>query len=85
MLAPSKQPQVLLAENEEGDDFCVSVLPPPANVGHDQCFPDYISARTYARHLRFANGWHLIDRVDPHTRRATEEAEERRLEAKRYG
>lgn len=83
MLAPPPQPKILLAENEEGDGFCVTVCPPPAGPGHDQCFPDYISARTYARLLRFGHSWELVDRVDPKVRAAAEEAEQRRLEAKR--
>ncbi|HXH53541.1 MAG TPA: hypothetical protein VNH53_08965 [Sphingomicrobium sp.] len=85
MLAPPPQPQVLLAEAEEGDGFAVTVCPPPAGPGHDRCFPDYIAARTYARRLRWANGWALVDRVDPRTKRKAEEAEQRRVEAKRMG
>jgi hypothetical protein len=83
MLAPPPQPSVLLAENDEGDGFCVTVCPPPAGPGHDQCFPEYITARTYARRIRFANGWRLVDRVDSRVRAKAEEAERLKLEAKR--
>jgi len=74
------QPQILLAESEGGFSVTVS---PSQYVGHDQDFPDYISARTHARRLRFACGWVMIDRVDPKTRGAAEEAEQRRIEEKR--
>lgn len=65
MTAP---PKVLLAEAEDGDGFCVTVLP-PQEVGHDRCFEDYLFARAYARLLRFGHGWELVDRVDERTRR----------------
>jgi hypothetical protein len=82
MLARPPEPAVLLAEHEDGDGFCVSVVPPPAGVGHDRCFGSYLDARAYARLLRFGNGWEIVDRVDPKTRKAAEEAEQRRLEAR---
>jgi len=83
MLAPPRQPDILLAEADGEPGFCVTVVPPPAGPGHDQCFVTYIEARTYARRLRFANGWRLVDRVDARTRKAAEEAEDRRVEARR--
>lgn len=84
MLAPPKQPSILLAEAEDGPGYCVTVIPPPTGVGHDQCFPGYISARTYARSLRWSHGWKLVDRVDAKAKRAAEQAEELRLAAKRH-
>ena len=77
----SAVPQVLLAEAEDGG-FAVIVCP-TQDIGHDQVFATYIGARTHARRLRFAFGWKLVDRVDAKTRRAAEEAEERRVEARR--
>jgi hypothetical protein len=85
MLAPPPQPQVLLAEGDDGEGYCVTVCPPPTGPGHDQCFRDYISARTHARLLRWRHGWKLVDRVDARVRKAAEEAETARIEAKRYG
>ena len=85
MLAPPKEPAVLLAEHEDGDGYCVSVVPPPAGVGHDRCFDSYLDARAYGRLLRLGHGWELVDRVDPHLRNAAEEAERRRLEARGRG
>jgi len=82
MLAPPRQPDILLAEAEGEPGFCVTVAPPDG-PGHDQCFAGYIEARTYARRLRFANGWKLVDRVNARTRKAAEEAEDRRVEARR--
>lgn len=64
MLAPPPQPSILLAEGEDGEGYCVTVLPPPTGPGHDRCFPDYLNARAYARLLRFGHGWTLIDRCD---------------------
>lgn len=75
-------PQVLLAEAEDGPGFSVTVCP-PADIGHDAVFPDYITARTYARRLRWAHGWELVDRVDTRTRKAAEEREILRIETKR--
>lgn len=69
MLAPPPQPKVLLAEADDGPGYCVTVLP-AQEIGHDRCFPDYLSARAYARLLRFGHGWLLVDRVDERTRRA---------------
>lgn len=77
-------PKVLLTEADEGPGFCVSVLPPPTGPGHDQCFQSYIGARTYARMLRWSNGWQLVDRVDPKTKRVAEERERERL-AQKHG
>jgi hypothetical protein len=70
-----QNPKILLAENVEGDGFCVSLLPPPVGPGHDRCFANYLGARAYARLLKFGNGWELIDRVDTKTRKAAEEAD----------
>lgn len=84
MLAPPRQPDILLAEADDGPGFCVTVVPPPTGPGHDRCFAGYIEARTYARSLRWAGiGQKLIDRVDARTRKAAEEAEELRLEQRR--
>jgi hypothetical protein len=79
MLAPPPQPSVLLAERDDGSGFCVEVIPPPAGPGHDRCFDSYLHARAYARLLRLGHGWVIVDRVDPKTRKAAEEAEQRRL------
>ena len=68
-----------------GDRFFVAVRPCPDDQPSLQDFPCYISARTMARQLRFTNGWQLQDEVDAATRRRAEQAEERRLEAKRNG
>ena len=68
MLAPPTPPQILLAENEDGDGFCVTVLPPQP-VGHDRCFVAYLDARAYARLLRFGHGWLVVDRCDVATRK----------------
>ena len=81
MLAPPPQPKILLAEGEDGEGFCVTVIPPPAGVGHDRCFAEYLGARAYARLLRFGSAWELVDRVDPATRRRAELADQ----AKRHG
>lgn len=75
-------PQVLLAEAEDGPGFSVIVCP-PTDIGHDAEFPDYIAARTYARWLRWAHGWKLIDRVDLKTRKAAEQVELLRVETRR--
>jgi hypothetical protein len=85
MLRLPPQPSVVLAEIAEGDGFCVEVIPPPAGPGHDRCFSSYLDARAYARLLRFGNGWEIVDRVDPKTRKAADEAEQRRLEGLRRG
>jgi hypothetical protein len=45
--------------------------------------PDYITARTYARRLRWAHGWKLVVRVDVKTRKAAEALETLRIETKR--
>lgn len=84
MLAPPPQPSILLAEGEDGQGYCVTVLPPPKGPGHDRCFNGYIAARTYARMLRWSNGWQLVDRVDPKTKRVAEERERERL-AQKHG
>lgn len=81
MLAPPREPQILLAEHQEGEGFCVEVIPPPAGPGHDRCFPDYLSARAYARLLRLGHGWHIVDRCDPKVRKAAEDADQ----ARRHG
>jgi hypothetical protein len=85
MLAPPRQPDILLAESEDGYGFAVTVVPPPTGPGHDRDFSGYIDARTYARGLRWANGWKLVDRVDARTRKAAEETERLRVEARRSG
>jgi hypothetical protein len=72
-------PKILLAEAEEGEGFCVTVIPPQP-IGHDQCFDDYLRARAYARVLRLGNGWELFDRVDDKTRRSAEKADQERRE-----
>jgi hypothetical protein len=69
MLAPPVPPKILLAEADEGDGYCVTILPPPTGPGHDRCFDHYLAARAYARLLRFGHGWLLVDRVDERTRR----------------
>lgn len=67
MLAPPTPPQILLAENDNGEGFCVTVLPPQP-VGHDRCFAAYLDARAYARLLKFGHGWAIVDRVDAGTK-----------------
>lgn len=78
MLAPPPQPKILLAEGQDSEGFCVTVVPPPAGPGHDRCFPDYLAARAYGRLLRFGHGWHLVDRVDDRVKRAAEAADQAR-------
>jgi hypothetical protein len=68
-------PSIPLAEAEDAASYCVTVLPPPDGVGHDQCFPDYLVARCHARLLCFGNGWKIVDRVDPKIRKAAEAAD----------
>jgi len=64
MLAPPQQPSILLAEGEDGEGYCVTVLPPPTGPGHDRCFTDYLAARASARLIRMEFGWQLVDRCD---------------------
>jgi hypothetical protein len=68
-----------------GDRFFVAVRPCPDDQQSLAEFVGYIEARTHARLLRFEHSWQLVDEVDAATRRRAEEAEERRLEAKRNG
>jgi hypothetical protein len=70
MLAPSKQPKIVLAEAEDGAGFAVTVIPPPVGQGHNKCFASYLQARAYARLLRFGHGWLLVDRCDARTKKA---------------
>ena len=64
--------------------FEVAVRPCPDDRPSLELFDGYITARTHARGLRRVNGWKISDEVDPATRRRAEEAEELRIEAKRY-
>ena len=78
MLKLPEPPKILLAEAEEGEGFCVTVCPPPAGPGHDRCFAGYLNARAYARLLRWANAWELVDRVDAATKKRAEAADQAR-------
>lgn len=66
MLKPPAQPAILVAE--EDDQIAVTIIPPPAGVGHDRAFADYLSALRYAQRLRAEFGWRLVNRVDARTR-----------------
>jgi hypothetical protein len=67
------------------DQFFVAVRPCPDDQPSMTSFPSYIGARTHARFLRFSRSWKLVDEVDAGTRKAAEEAEAARIEAKRWG
>lgn len=67
------------------DSFTVAVRPCPNDQPSLERFGHYITARTHARTLRRENGWKISDEVDAGTKRKAEEAEERRVEAKRRG
>lgn len=68
-----------------GDNFFVAVRPCPDDQSSMTSFQSYIEARTYARSLRFSRNWKLVDEVDAATRKAAEQAETARVEAKRWG
>jgi hypothetical protein len=69
----------------KGTTFFVAVRPCPDDQPSMTSFPSYIDARTHARSLRFSRNWKLVDEVDASTRKAAEEAESARIEAKRWG
>lgn len=76
----SPQPTITLAQ--AGDRFVVAIRPCPDDRPSLSDFPNYIEARTYARSVRWETGWPLVDEVPAAIRKAAEEVEQRRLEAK---
>jgi hypothetical protein len=77
------QPQPTIVLRACVDRFSVAIRPCPDDRPSPSDFPDYIAARTFARSVRWESGWPITDEVPAAVRKAAEEAEERRIEAKR--